>query len=157
MHFLGDHHASQDVVQEAMLRAWKNRKRLRRQSSTKTWLLRITANLCRDRIRRQKHPISQSSQFDEFTGSPRTTLHQDSPLNEVIERESLVTIRSAMSNLPPDYCTVLHLYSVETLSIAEIAKVLNEREGTIRVRLSRARQKLREALKELGILEVDHS
>ncbi len=148
MHFLGDHHAAQDVVQETMLRGWKNRTRLKNQASGRSWLLRITANLCRDRLRKQRHPASQTSKIDESEIESR-----ESPTGDAIANEQITQIRAALAALPEHYRTVIHLYSIEKLSTAEIAKVTGDRVGAIKTRLSRARKQMREMLEKRGVFE----
>ena len=131
-----------------MLRAWKNRKRLKQQESGKSWLLRIAANLCRDRIRRKSHPASQTQPID--LDQPKQA---QSPPGDAITNEQIGQIHEAMTTLPLNYRTVMHLHSIEQLSLAEIANITGDQVGTVKVRLSRARKKMREALTKIGVLE----
>ena len=131
-----------------MLRAWKNRKQLTDHNSGKSWLLRITANLCRDRLRRNRHPANQTNTIEQHVPDQVGT-----PASDVIADEQLTQIQSAMAALPEDYRAVLHLHSIDKCSIADIASITGDRIGTVKVRLFRARKKLHEALTRLGVLE----
>ncbi len=133
-----------------MLRAWKNHKRLQNHDSGRSWVLKIAANLCRDRIRRNRHPASRTHPIE---GDVVT--HTTTPFNDAIQREQLIQIRSAIADLPNDYRAVMHLHCVEKLSLAEIAAITGDRVGTIKVRLSRARKKMRTALMRLGVLDLE--
>ena len=102
------------------------------------------------RIRRNKHPASRTNSLE---GDVET--HRSSPLNDALQREQQIQIRSAIADLPDDYRAVMHLHCVEKLSLAEISAVTGDRDGTVKVRLSRARKKMRAALTKLGVLDLE--
>ncbi|MCA9212712.1 MAG: RNA polymerase sigma factor [Planctomycetales bacterium] len=150
MHFLGDHHAAQDVAQETMLRAWKNRKQVADNGNAKAWLLRVTANLCRDRLRRGKHPANRTVAL-----ADDCHLQNKQIVEVTFEDEQLQRVRDAVAKLNDDYRIAIQLFSVEGLSVAEIAEITGDKPGAIKVRLTRARAQIREILKRQGAIEKD--
>ena len=145
-HFLRNHQAAEDVAQEAMLRAWKNRESLKKVTSARSWLLRITSNLCRDYLRREAiKPTQNVARPNELLQRPSTF---DSESNEQLDQ-----IKRAIDALPVDYRQVVYLASIEGLTINQIAEITGDRAGTVKVRLSRARAKLRRLLVSRGILK----
>ena len=147
---LADHHAAEDVAQDAFLRAWKQRKSLRGVASGRAWLLRITANLCRDRLRRLKHPAGRPGPIAETTLVGRET-----PPDLLMQNEQMHAIRAAMQALPPRHREVLYLRSVERMKLREIAEVLDLTLANTKVCLSRARNSIRDQLREPRMLGED--
>jgi RNA polymerase sigma-70 factor (ECF subfamily) len=122
---------AEDVVQEAFLRAYKKAPVFESEEHAKAWLIRVTVNLCNSRLR-----------------SPwrnRTEPLLDSyPAAEPEQHDLLEHI----SQLPPKYRTVIHLFYYEGYSIKDISRMTGQKESTVRSHLTRARQKLKSVLKE---------
>lgn len=140
--YLGDRHLAEDVSQEAFLRAYKNWKKFRGDSSVKTWIIKITINCCHDK-RRKKSSKEQPVDTSQF----------DTPLSFNLEQEVLKKMESTrvlknMLRLHRRYQEVLYLYYYLDLSTSEIAKTTGTREGTIRTRLHRARSLIAELIRE---------
>ena len=98
----------------------------------KAWLLRVAANLSKNRIAYNK-------------------IRQSDELNEEItaeEAEDLSFVWEAVKQLPPTQSEVVHLFYHEGYSTAEIAELLRRKEATVRSDLKRARERLRAILKE---------
>lgn len=127
---LGDPQEAEDVVQEAFLRLWEKAPELESPAHQRSWLLKVTVNGCKSRLRspwrRRTAPLLESY-----------------PAADPEEQAVLEVIQS----LPPKDRAVLHLYYYEGYQTAEIAAMTGWREGTVRSRLARARDKLRELLK----------
>ena len=125
---LGDPHEAEDAVQDSFVRFLEHAPQdLERPSA---WLTRVLVNGCRSRLRlawRRVGPL------------PETLL---APGPE--ERQELEELFS----LPPKDRAVIHLHYYEGYSTDEIAQILGQRPGTIRSRLSRAREKLRKLLED---------
>ena len=122
---------AEDVVQEAFLRAYRKAPEFESEEHAKAWLIRVTVNLCNSRLR-----------------SPwrnRTEPLLDSyPAAEPEQHDLLEHI----SQLPPKYRTVIHLFYYEGYSIKDISRLTGQKESTVRSHLTRARQKLKSVLKE---------
>ena len=127
---LGDPQEAEDVVQEAFLRLWEKDPAFESPAHQRSWLLKVTVNACKSRLRspwrRRTAPLLESY-----------------PAADAEEQAVLEVIQS----LPPKDRAALHLYYYEGYQTAEIAARTGWREGTVRSRLARARDKLRELLK----------
>ncbi|MBM6886036.1 RNA polymerase sigma factor [Pseudoflavonifractor phocaeensis] len=127
---LGDPQEAEDVVQEAFLRLWEKDPAFESPAHQRSWLLKVTVNGCKSRLRspwrRRTAPLLESY-----------------PAADPEEQAVLEVIQS----LPPKDRAALHLYYYEGYQTAEIAAMTGWREGTVRSRLARARDKLRELLK----------
>lgn len=127
---LGDPQEAEDVVQEAFLRLWEKNPAFESPAHQRSWLLKVTVNGCKSRLRapwrRRTAPLLESY-----------------PAADPEEQAVLEVIQS----LPPKDRAALHLYYYEGYQTTEIAAMTGWREGTVRSRLARARDKLRELLK----------
>lgn len=139
--YLGDRHLAEDVSQEVFMRAYRGWSGFRGESSVKTWLTRITINLCRDKMR----PKSASEE-----PTDPLLLRRDHPITveeEAIERLNKTAVLKYVLDLPLPYQEVLYLFYYLDLSTREIAEANGSAEGTVRTRLHRAREFLGERLR----------
>ena len=127
---LGDPQEAEDAVQDAFLRCWEKAPEFESGAHAKAWLLRVTVNGCKSRLR---------APWRRRTAPLLDTYPADGPE----ERETLEAVQA----LPAADRAVVHLYYYEGYKTAEIAAMTGQREGTVRSRLSRARARLRELLK----------
>jgi RNA polymerase sigma-70 factor (ECF subfamily) len=152
LHLLGDHEEALDLSQEVFLRVFRTIHGFRGQSSLRTWIYRIVVNQARNRQRwwRRRHRAQQISldqhierYGDVFAGSGIT-----SPDRVLAQKELAVRIWNALEHLPFEQRTAIVLREIDGLSYDEIAFSLNVAVGTVKSRLTRARQALREELSE---------
>lgn len=129
LHNLSD---AEEVLQDTLLRYLQAAPRLESEAHEKAWLLRVAANLSKNRI-----AYNRVRDADEL----RDTLAAE-------QREDLSFVWEAVKALPEKYRAVIHLFYCEGYSTAEIAVALGAREATVRSRLSRGRERLRAVLKE---------
>ncbi|NMB33556.1 MAG: RNA polymerase sigma factor [Clostridium sp.] len=120
-----------DIVQEAFLRAYEKAPEFESGEHEKAWLIRVTINLCKSRLRSPWHrrivPLLDSY--------PASEPEQHELMEQIME-------------LPRKYRTVIHLYYYEGYSIKDISGLTGQRNSTVRSQLTRARQKLKSFLKE---------
>jgi|SRR5438270_5347811 len=133
-----NHHDAEDATQEVFLRVWRNAPRLEEIQDLRSWIARIAWNVAIDRKRK---PVEQ--QMDEHIQVSQRPRAED----EVISSQMLMLLEQAISRLPRKEREALVLASAEEMSMAEIAEVLGASEATIRGRVFRARQQLRERMK----------
>ncbi len=127
---LGAEPEAEDAVQETFLRYLQTRPNFRDENHEKAWLLRVTANRCKDVLRdRRRHPTVEL--LDVYPAPNAET-------GDLVE---------AILELPPDQRAAIHLFYYEGYSTGEIGKILGRRPGTVRSDLSRAREALRRKLK----------
>jgi RNA polymerase sigma-70 factor (ECF subfamily) len=137
---------ARDATQEALLRAWSQRRRYDRTRPFEGWLFGIAANLTRDLLRRRRR---SSLGFHAMSPRPAgigTSAPDAPPDRELMQRDLRAALEAVIRALPFEYRSVLILREVEGLSYAEIAEVLGCSVGTVRSRLSRARQGARRLL-----------
>lgn len=119
-----------DVFQEVFLRYIKSNNTFESEEHEKAWLIRVTINCSRK--------LWSSAWF-------RHTVAFDQEI--VFEMPEENDISHALSQLPPIYRSVIHLFYYEDMSVAQVSGVLDMKESTVRTRLTRARELLRTKLK----------
>ncbi len=135
---------AQDCAQEAFLNAFKAYGRFRAEADAKTWLYRIAYNACVDFLRRKKKDASLDALREAGFDPSDTRLPQP---GEAAERSEMrAQIRQAVLQLPEDQRAVLILRDFQQLSYEEIARALDVNEGTVKSRLSRARERVKNIL-----------
>jgi RNA polymerase sigma-70 factor (ECF subfamily) len=143
----GNQADAEDLVQDAYARAFAADAHFEAGSNLKAWLFRILRNLHIDRYRRaRKYPESSFDEEDDGAAEPQELLRDDPELDRL---RSVVAedIEAALQALSPDARTVV-LLDLEGLSESEVASVLGCPTGTVKSRLMRARQALRQRLKD---------
>ena len=138
---------AQDCLQEAMLRIYRSISGFKGQSSFSTWIYRVAMNTCLDELRKKKN--KQAASLDSLldTGwSPSDDY--DTPEHHAIEGERKKAIRTAISELPDDMRSAIVLRDIEGFSYEEISEMLGINVGTIKSRISRGREKLREKIRK---------
>ena len=152
--FLRSRESAEDVTQEAFLRAF-NRLDTFRGERFRSWLLRIVANAARDELRRRKRRPQRS--LDEARDDP--DMPSIDPIEPrpgpaaVAEQADLRRVLdAALARLPEEWRLVVLLSDVHGLAYEEVAAAAGVPLGTVKSRLSRARARLREILRESGEL-----
>jgi RNA polymerase sigma-70 factor (ECF subfamily) len=141
---------AEDVAQEAFLRAFRKLASFRAESKFSTWLISITINEARTRLRRQAlvrmEPLDQLPDEDKGISPALLRDWREIP-SEAVERDEVrVLIQRAVEQLPEIYRQVFLLRDVEELTINETAEALNISIPSIKVRLHRARMMLQKQL-----------
>jgi RNA polymerase sigma-70 factor (ECF subfamily) len=150
---VGDGEA-EDLTQSVMLKVSDGLPGFRGGSSLSTWIYRIATNAALDRMRRRNAmPAGEMSvdfEEEDIPAEARTA----SPEATAIHDETSACIRAFIERLPDNYRTVMMLSDVDGLKNEEIAAHLGLSVGTVKIRLHRAREKLRKEL-EMGC-SFDH-
>lgn len=152
MHLLGDRDEALDVSQEVFLRVFRTLSSFRGRSALRTWIYRIVINQARNRQRwwRRRHRGSQVSLDDHLTQCGDVESTTDVlPDRLLASKEAASRIWQALDRLPLDQRTAIVLREIDGLRYEEIAFSLGIAVGTVKSRLTRARQTLRAEL--LGI------
>ena len=139
----GNEEDAQDVVQEAYLRAWRGMKRYRGDAAFTTWLYRITANCASTHLGRRSRDRHDTLGDDPAFADDRPDADPQARLAASSDRDRL---NAALQGLSPDMRSVVVLRDVYDLPHEAIAAELGISEGAAKVRLHRARRKLRERL-----------
>jgi len=146
-HLVGERDA-EDVAQVVMLKVSNGLPGFRNDSSLSTWIYRIATNVALDRLRSpaREQALEGLSDADESGDSPEAQM----PSVEVaaIRTEMSACIREFVEHLPDNYKLVMVLSELEGFKNTEIAAILGVSLDTVKIRLHRAREKLRNDLKE---------
>lgn len=135
---LKDEKEAEDVVQETFLRIFKNIKGFRGDSSLYTWIYRISQNIIKDRIKK-----IDNTYYEDIP-------HMHTTEEIIIKHIDRNLLRNGIDKLSYIYKQVIVLFYFEDLSIREIAEILEEKEGTVKSKLSRGRRLLKEDLERGG-------
>jgi len=147
---MGNYHDASDVAQEAIIKVYKALSGFRREASFGTWVYHITANTCRDEIRRQYR--AHESSLDEciLTDSGEITKEiadcSHMPEQVLGEKEVEEYLQTLINALNPEYRMVMVLREQLGLSYQEIADSLDISMGTVKSRINRGRRALREKI-----------
>jgi RNA polymerase sigma-70 factor (ECF subfamily) len=137
-----DRSRAEELAQEAFLRAWRGLASWRRESSFSTWLFALAANVYRNDLKR--FPTVMVPMEDVAEPSGPAMQH-----DELAERSRDESVRRAVLALPPRYREPVVLYYFHEMDVGAAARTLRLPEGTVKARLSRARELLRRRFPKL--------
>lgn len=153
---LGDYEDAGEMVQDAFVAAWRGLGSFRGDASFSTWLTTITVNLARNRLkqvrtRRFREPRSLDDPVHLCEGCVASDPPSDAPsAHERLEREEVrQKVQGCISGLEPGFREVLVLRDIEEFSYGEIGEILSLTAGTVKSRLFRARDAVRDCLKRV--------
>jgi len=148
--FMGNHEDASDFAQEAFIRAYQAIGNFREEASFKTWIHHIVANVCRDGLRRRnRHPVSSLDEpvFMEDSEVNRQAVDWSMVPDRIYEhKETQSYLHNIINSLAPEFRMVVVMRELQGLSYEEIAAIMNCSLGTVKSRLSRARQALRDRI-----------
>ena len=141
----GNPEDAQDCLQEAMLRIYRSISGFKAQSSFATWVYRITMNTCLDELRRRKNrPNTSLDGLYDAGWSPVDP--GETPEKHAMQRDLGRHLQAYIQELPEDMRAAIVLRDIQGYSYEEIASILDANVGTIKSRISRGREKLREKI-----------
>lgn len=138
-----------DLSQETFLRAWRCLDQYQFASAFSTWLYRLCSNICIDFLRRRRRQQTVPLTFEDADGEEQTYAVPDAqplPEEQVELKLTREMLAAAMAQLLPEHRAVLQLRVVNEMSYEQIADVLDIQIGTVKSRLSRARNQLKKIL-----------
>ena len=140
-----------DVVQEVFLKVFRNVRKFRNESSLRTWIYRIAVNEAHNHRRWFFRHCRQEVGLEEETEGGRSiekTVADSgrSPFDYVLDREQQVLVEEALSRVKPNFRSALVLRDIADLSYEEIAGILEISLGTVKTRILRGREAMRQEL-----------
>jgi RNA polymerase sigma-70 factor, ECF subfamily len=149
---IGREEDARDVAQEAFLRAFRAIGGFKGQAKFSSWLYRITLNLCRDWIRRERRtPITLAPEGVDLVELAGETAPSES-IEELVSRKQLGrAVEKAMALLPEEQRTAIILKEYHGLTFQEIADMLDCPLSTVKTRLYQGLSVLRKQLREAGV------
>jgi RNA polymerase sigma-70 factor (ECF subfamily) len=152
--FLGNYDDADDCAQEVFIKVYHSLKKFRFESRFTTWLYRVTVNVCKNRLgsleyRLRRRRIRINQKRNKGNNSPALEIKDESlsPDSTIKRKEIDRLIREAVGRLPAPQKLVVVLRDMEGRSYEEIVEVTGFKLGTVKSKLSRARQQLRVKLK----------
>jgi RNA polymerase sigma-70 factor (ECF subfamily) len=143
---------AEDISQEVFIRVYKSLYNFNPNYKFSTWLYQMTLNLCRDRFRKGKIPsVSLDTPLDKDDQKDLRSIipdNQNNPEDIIIRTEQTNFVNELISSLPLKYREVIVLRHLRDLSYEEMSKILNISLGSVKTRLFRARELLKNKLKK---------
>jgi len=127
-----------DVFQEVFLRYVRKHPDFKNVEHEKAWFIRVTINCCKTLWEKLK----------------RFSFEEVDEEGLIIDEEPDEILEEILDKLPPDYRVVIHLFYYEDMSTSDISKILERKESTVRMQLTRARRMIKEFMQEGGEVNV---
>lgn len=133
--YVKDYHLAEDITQETFIKVYQKLDTFKNECNIKTWIISIAINNCKNALRKNHKEILS---FDNI----EVTYHEDF-------KETQTLVSEEVSKLPKKYLDVIILYYYQEMSIKEIGKILKIPQSTVKTRLRRAKEKLKDTLKDI--------
>ncbi|MBM4128999.1 MAG: sigma-70 family RNA polymerase sigma factor [Nitrospira sp.] len=138
---IGDEREAGDITQKVFVNAFSGISKFQRRSEFKTWLFRITVNLCKNYFR--SNPEKREVQIDDLSFSQPET-----PLTLLLKEEQRERLKLMLDRLPEKQKITLVLRIYQELSYKEIARIVNSAEGTVKANIFHALNRLKSMWQE---------
>jgi RNA polymerase sigma-70 factor (ECF subfamily) len=142
LRFLKNSEAAEDATQEVFVKMIRHASQFQGDAKLSTWLFSITANWCRDFLRKADNKSKESDDVLVTLPAPA----DQSPDRNLEQRENEVRIQRALKALTPEQREAILLSRYQGLSYAEIAQISGCSEGAVKTRVFRAMETLKKAL-----------
>lgn len=150
LRIVGNYDDANDLAQEVLIRIYKSIGSFKQQSSFSTWIYRITTNVCLDDIRKRKNRkvISLDEEIKLDDGEMKRQIVSDDLLPEDVAEKSEMRkiVNDAINRLSEEHRIVIVLRDIQGFSYEEISQIVKCPEGTVKSRINRARQVLKNIL-----------
>ncbi len=152
---IGNNEEACEVVQDAFLSAYRAIRKFRGEARFSTWLYSIVVNLSKNRLKkiqtqlhREVSSIDDPVRTEDGQIRKEPAAHEPLPVEQVEKKEVQAKVQECLNNLEDDYREVLVLRDIQGFSYEEIRDILKIPEGTVKSRLSRARDAMKDCLKK---------
>jgi RNA polymerase sigma factor (sigma-70 family) len=143
---LKEKESAHDVVQECLVKIWKNRMKLKQIKNTDAWVMRITRNQCYDWVKVNRYHLQ----------SDRDILRDDLTLQEsgatdaaLLTKDRMAWLAQVIDSLPEKQKEIYHLREVEEMTYQDIAEVLSLSLSEVKVTIHRTRKLIREQINKI--------
>lgn len=147
---LRDPDQAEDAAQESLVRVWKALAKYDQRASLSTWIYTITRNRCLTAIERRRELDSLSDPAVEHEAEAAQAVSPET------EQDHLAVLREMVDALPERFRRALTLFYYEERSVAEVAQMLGQPEGTVKTNLHRARAALGEQMRRAGLANPEY-
>lgn len=139
LRMLNDREDAEDVLQDAFVQVYKNLSQFRGEASVGAWIKRIVVNQCLNHLRKKKFRWEPLAQLE---------MQEEEGINEAEFEWTVSRVNEAIRQLPDGYRLVLSLYLFEDYSHKEIAQFLGISESTAKTQYMRAKEKVRQLMRQ---------
>lgn len=139
---------NEDIEQEVYIKTWKNLEKYKETGKFKSWINKITVNLCRDYLKSSEFRHSNTHKLEDKS-LPEIKDSKTCIESSFLDKQRQKIILEAINALRPKYKEVIVLYEIKELDYDEISKTLKCPIGTVKSRLFNARKELSISLKDL--------
>jgi RNA polymerase sigma-70 factor (ECF subfamily) len=137
---VGDHATAEDLLQETMLKIARGLPQFEGRSSVKTWAFTIATRVATDHFRRPQSRV-RMVELDDDDAAPDADVD-----DRLVVDEMNSCVREVIDGLPEDYRTALVLHDLEGMTAARVAEIVGCSLATAKIRIHRARRRLKNAL-----------
>ena len=142
---VNDEHDTEDILQELLIKIWQKREDFIQIENKEAWCMTVTRNMAIDKIRSRKNRTSNIDDHLSISDQGPT------PDKQTEQKDALESVMNIVNGLPIHQKEIILLRDVEGHTYKEIAEITNASEDQVKVALFRARQKLKEKLKNIRI------
>ena len=149
--YLKNQEDAEDALQDSLLKIYRGLSRFQETSRFSTWVYRVVVNTCLDHIKKNKRQKDRILSFsgedhkeDPFDAVSMLRDESAEPERHMLQKEKTQIILACLERIAPSLREVVVLRDVQGFSYGEIAQILDISEGTVKSRLSRARQAVKE-------------
>jgi RNA polymerase sigma-70 factor, ECF subfamily len=144
---LGSRDDADELVPEVFLKVWNGARRFQSRANPSTWIHRIAANTCIDRLRRR--PAAPSLSLEELADREELAAVPYDPTLSLVREQERVQLQTGLMALPPEDRLLITLYHLQERSYEEVREITGLSYALLKSRLFRARQRLREQYRKL--------
>lgn len=148
MRYVKNRELAEDIFQDTMIYIIENKEKYNFEYSLKTYIYMIAKSRAINYCKKENKNID----FDEF--EKFYTFGENDVEEKVFSNERQKKIRIVMGKLKPDYQTVIYLTQIEKFSYNDVAKIMNKDKSQIKTLVHNSKKKLKELLKEEGVVEM---
>lgn len=145
MRILEDKLLAEDVMQDVLIRCWKHENELAGMDNPGAWMMRVTRNLCIDKIRKMR-----KVNIVEIDNAYSAQSENPTPLKSMVISDLMDSLKKLIDELPSKQKMVFHLREIEGMAYQEIGEILDMTLADVKVNLHRARKKI-----QLQLTKVD--
>jgi RNA polymerase sigma factor (sigma-70 family) len=142
--YLKDEAEIEDAMQEAYIKGYQSLAKFENRSGFATWISRILINECLQRLKKKKH-VALADNNEENSETMNLT-DKTNPETESLKKELKIYLEATITQLPEKYRSIFIMREIEKMSIAETCEALDISESNVKIRLSRAKEMLRNSL-----------
>lgn len=147
---LGNYNDAADLSQEVFIKVFKSLKSFKEQAMFSTWIYRITSNACLDELRKRKNIkfiyIDEEIKTEDGEVQKQIAFNGPSPEESYETKEIKEAVSEAIHSLSEEHRLIIILRDIQGFSYDEISRIIKIPEGTVKSRINRARQALRNIL-----------